>query len=213
MASPSIISCPSDVPYCITDEGGVRCSKSPTTPTCGENPIEPGPNDLRCSGSGYFPAPDDCSKYFVCDTIGSAPYAYQCPGKMIYDLNLARCRPKRWAKDCKTLKCDLASRNPVTVHPVYPQYFGLCNTYDVTQETAVVVLRCPNNFVYNRQAMACTFKCKTTGYFQGSERNKFFLCYKWGFRYQYLEQTCPPGFYFDVASTNCIKQAWSNGVN
>lgn len=158
---------------------------------------------MRCSGSGYFPAPDNCSKYYVCNGFGSSPYVYQCPADMVYDASLTRCKPKKPSnKYCSILEC--AQRNPVVVHPVYPQYFGLCDTYNLTLETAVAVLRCPNNFLFNPKTFACEYKCRKIGYFPGSDWNKFILCYRVGLRLKYVEETCPPGFYYDEASSNCV---------
>lgn len=179
----------------------IACSATPAS-TC------PDPNvivGLRCSSSGYFPAPDDCSKYYVCDAIGSTPYAYQCPSRMVYDPNLGRCKTKRVSKDCSLLKCDLRSKSPVTVHPVYPQYFGICDTYNVNLGFAVAVLKCPNNFIFNLKTFSCDFKCRTKGYFLGSQRDRFVVCYKAGGKYKYIEETCPPDYYFDESSSNCLK--------
>lgn len=137
--------------------------------------------------------------------MGASPYAYQCPAKMVYDPNLGRCKTKRLSRDCSIFKCDLRTRNPIIVHPVYPQYFGLCNTYNTTLQTAVAVLKCPTNYILNKSSYACDFKCPRAGYYLGSERNKFVLCYKAGARMKYIEETCPPGYNFDDTTSNCVK--------
>lgn len=189
--------CPEEYPYC--DPIGMACS---TTPSAACQPNKPS-DSLTCSGPGYFPAPDDCSKYYVCDRIGSKPSAYQCPSKWVYDPNLERCKTKRLSRDCSILKCDLMSPSPVVVHPVYPQYFGLCNTNSVLSNTAVAVLKCANNFVFNTKTYRCEFKCRRSGYFQGSQKNKFVVCYKMDKKFSYVEESCPPGFNFDETVGNC----------
>lgn len=125
---------------------------------------------------------------------------------MVYDASLMRCKTKKY-KSCATLKCDLSTRNPVTVHPIYPQYFGLCNTYNLTLETAVAVLRCPNSFTYNPKTNSCEFKCRKTGYFPGSDGTKFILCYRVGSKLKYIEETCPPGLVYDTVNSNCVNLA------
>lgn len=88
---------------------------------------------------GYYPAPFDCTKYYVC--ANNTPYVYNCPMGYIYDHSKAACLRKDTASpgSCYTFPCRQSAQY-VLYKPDEAVYAYCIDSWNA------LVSKCPPNY-------------------------------------------------------------------
>ncbi|XP_062534883.1 uncharacterized protein LOC134204068 [Armigeres subalbatus] len=186
--------CPLDAPYCVnSDISGAHCSARP------DEEREGCTSSFRCSSEGYFPDPNNCYYYYLCDADLNA-FKYDCMPGYVYDMTNKNCRRQIFPSECKTLDC--AKSNGVWVYyDNNKQFYGYCYQSESGSEE-VVLFKCSDGSEFNGQQ--CQYKCRSEGKFPDTQdRSRYFECYFVGFTLNSRVKQCATGMVFDENAKIC----------
>ncbi|KXJ80516.1 hypothetical protein RP20_CCG023925 [Aedes albopictus] len=181
-----------DKPYCNNGE----CSATPGN-------YEYCPPSLYCSGSGYYPDPNNCDIYHFCEGKYSMSSVYKCPSNYVFNPATNFCKRKVQESDCMKVKCS-----PEVIFSAYgtsKRFFGYCRYGSGLYPYETEVHRCPEGTEFNGKT--CAFQCPAEGRFPDSSNQRgFYECY-------YLDnealtavyQTCPVDKVYDSKLSTCVQ--------
>nr|ABV44751.1 peritrophin-like protein [Phlebotomus papatasi] len=190
-----------NTPYCTK----TYCSATPddSNPSC----KDPQKSDFTCTGEGYFPDPDQCTRYYICPGPLQDAVAYDCPTNYVYKSKERGCGRRVNALDCATVDCS-KTPNEFGVYKNDPAYYYFCLSDKNTKKT--VVMKCLDevNSQYDPNVGECTFRCSKEGKFVDVlDCTKYNVCYKVGSTFQVDSVQCPTGYFFDPVGSKCAKGA------
>ncbi|XP_034244906.1 uncharacterized protein LOC117647305 [Thrips palmi] len=195
--------CPDSLPYC--DDG--KCVKVSSADVCTASP--PLATDFQCNGGvGYFPAPFDCTKFYVC-TAGDKAYVYNCPSQHVYDHGRAGCvRLDENPASCFSFNCAQNAQQYVLYAP-NPSVYAYC----VDANTALVA-KCPENSRMNplNGNEPCKPYCSREGRIaDGDNVHGYYECFVNADNTLSAPvlQFCPPNMAFNPANLRCEDEAAS----
>jgi hypothetical protein len=154
---------------------------------------------FECTGEGYFPDPNDCQKFYLCDKTLNAT-TYTCSTNYVYFHASKSCRRKNAASDCAVIKCTYRLPLEYVVYPKDPSVYGIC-----IRDQPTVMMKCKEGEEFDTKTSQCKVVCKKEGIFEVDGCRKFYECVKGGSnRYNLVEGECPLGTKFDVATGSCV---------
>ncbi|KAL1400650.1 hypothetical protein pipiens_007251 [Culex pipiens pipiens] len=193
--------CPTDMPYCNSDEGGV-CSVNPDSKAecVAAVPV------FNCTATGMFPDPYSCTGYYFCESIGAPGDAYKCDPGYNYNSKVQLCQ--RGFTGCQVANCTGVTAI-FTTYFGNPQYFYYCkaNPDDATAPKQPVMFSCGIGATLNAKQSKCIYKCPREGLFKkdGSPSSYFQCAYTAGVLVS-QEKKCPTaGQVFDDTKKTCVK--------
>ena len=114
-----------------------------------------------CEYFGIFPFPDECTYYYVCNSVGSPGLIEQCQDGEFFDVNSDHCEP---VPD-ESASCTDSDGNPVTgtvPSPLYCDYYLVCD-----DGSYVSTENCPPGEIFSQPDHECVpddGTCKSIGY-------------------------------------------------
>ncbi|EAT35177.1 AAEL012649-PA [Aedes aegypti] len=186
--------CPRDAPYCVNSDGfGGHCSAKP------DEDREDCRSDFQCSSEGYFPDPNNCHYYYLCD-LDLKAFKYDCMPGYVYDMVSRSCKRQIFSQECKKLDCS-KSNGVWVYYDNNKQYYGYCYQTEAGVEE-VALFKCSDGSEFDGQK--CQFKCRSEGKFADSQdRSRYFECYYVGFVLQSRTKVCAKGMVFDGSAQIC----------
>lgn len=182
-----------DKPYCNNGE----CSATPTYQ-------EYCPPSLYCTGSGYYPDPNNCDIYHYCEGKYSMSSVYKCPSNYVFNPETNFCKRKQQESDCVKVKCS-----PEVIFSAYgtnKRFFGYCRYGSGLYPYDVEIHRCPEGTEFNGKT--CSFQCPAEGRFPDSsnERGYYECYYSDNEQLAAVHQVCSSDKVFDAKLATCIQQ-------
>lgn len=141
-----------------------------------------------CPGVGYFPDPDNCQIYYICDSAKKATQ-YDCQTNFVYDSKNRYCKRRYYASDCVTMKCATADANKFITYRGNAQYYGYCD-----KDLKLRMFACEQNMQFNG---GCNYVCTKEGYFEGKSKTQFYHCARSGLTWQVQVIDCPTGYEYN----------------
>ncbi|KAL0281172.1 UNVERIFIED_CONTAM: hypothetical protein PYX00_002236 [Menopon gallinae] len=206
-----------------TNEMPERCRKNSTENDQEMPSTTPMPDyNFKCDGTGYYPDPKDCHRYFVCYDTGLA-ISITCPNGTYYDDEGEFCSPDI---PMRCLPEDTEQRPPQTKPPQEDSKFSCpssgnfpdpnnCNEYWICFGKDIgYSVKCPNGTYYHEDKLFCQedlpprcerpeeedFTCPGDGYFiDPFDCQTYYYCF-WGFA---TKVRCPENTYFDESRSIC----------
>ncbi|KAL9703804.1 hypothetical protein quinque_007322 [Culex quinquefasciatus] len=190
-------SCPAEAPYCISSlDSGAYCSGQP------DPERQQCQDKFQCTSEGYFPDPNDCHYYYLCDS-SLKPSKYDCMPGYVFDLKTNGCKRQVFANDCQKLDCS-KSNGVWSYYGNTKQYYGYC--YQPEEEstaTEVVLFKCSDGAEFD--GYKCEFKCRQEGKFADStNRNRYYECFFSGAALKSRVKSCAKGMVFDDRTKFCV---------
>ncbi|KAJ6646175.1 hypothetical protein Bhyg_01386 [Pseudolycoriella hygida] len=193
-ANPPTINCKAaypDRPHC--NEGGCTATQSAE---CVVSEV------FRCTDAGYFPDPQDCTKYHLCAAAGATDGAvatYKCPNGYTYNTETTLCKLNGY---CYKVNCT-GDPFGYTIYPGNYTFYASCRGDDVPW-----ILRCPKLNVFSVNESKCVFQCPFEGRIADPDSQlRYYECYLEGNTYYYTREKCVDGYLFDQGSQQCFKPA------
>lgn len=169
-----------------------------------------------CTGTGVFPDPRDCTKYYYCtfsDTDGYKTYAYECDDQYVFDPsgpNDEYCRKSANKKLCVELACEKdRSMTTVMSYKFFPssmgQIIGVCRA----DNKYPFVYRCEAGFEadLDQLPIKCEVKfTKASVFADRTDPNKYYQCALNGKIWEATLKSCLPHYIFDPNTKKCMKQ-------
>ncbi|CAD7089577.1 unnamed protein product [Hermetia illucens] len=180
-------------PYCVN--GACSSTVAPDTGVCAA--------EFRCSSEGYFPHPNDCSKYYFCDKVNGNAYEYSCGENRVYLSRQKSCTNRTNETECETINCQDSPNSFVHYGP-HLAYYAFCSSEAGRKET--VVYKCPDEDTseFDMETLSCVYRCPAEGrHFNPSSCASFYECYRSGLEYQAIRWSCPMGFHYNTLLQRC----------
>lgn len=112
---------------------------------------------FRCTDTGYFPDPLNCSRYHLCSAAGasgSAVATYECPNRFVYNPATTMCKLSSSPNDCAVIDCSYDPYGYV-LYPADKNFFASCSP-----EEDPLLLKCPQYHVFVPTQYTCVSFCE-----------------------------------------------------
>ncbi|XP_037036454.1 peritrophin-44-like [Bradysia coprophila] len=179
-----------DTPYCTKN----ACSSS-TIGTCSAKVT----SIFKCTESGIFPDPDDCTRYRQCNDVGITADYYQCPVGYNYNSLIGLCDK---TAVCDTIDCSGSKVEAVTFK-LNPRFYAFCYTTATARRIRSPIYQCNANLMFSTKANTCVYQCASAGVFKDlTNCHAFFSCSGSVSNLKWVRKVCPTNFFFD--GTECV---------
>lgn len=200
----SINRCPLDRPFCYI---GPHVDSCHTQRDLSRFTCQPLQFQFQCTAPGYFPDPNDCSSYYICEPFANRfnPSRRTCLEGLAYDSRARRCVSISTSNPCRTISCENGSSD-FQVYPGNAGYFFNCvdRSVNVPSGKIPVVYRCPTALgcAFNATSGTCNYACGGSGRMVVSDSAREF--YQCNVGQQALLERCPRNFVFNNINSQCV---------
>ncbi|KAG5681072.1 hypothetical protein PVAND_010538 [Polypedilum vanderplanki] len=194
------LNCTDTNPYCDYSSGQAHCSGTPPNGCTITSTV-----DFICTGTGIFPDPLDCKKFYYCSINEDKTLQAQlrtCADRYVFDPDSASfCRYTNnyycTLPNCKNVSQLKNVLFAFTFYPYNRQYAALC-----IPNSKPLVFKCEQNYTPNLSTIpiTCDWKCKSIGLFPYLYGNtKYYECfYNSQNQLESVLKSCPFGWIFNI---------------
>ncbi|XP_035785955.1 uncharacterized protein LOC118463473 [Anopheles albimanus] len=160
--------------------------------------------DDRCPllSSGYYPDPQNCTRYLYCDSSAIGYEEYCLAANNVYNQTSASCFLKKKSSDCFQVDCSSSkNKDKWFIYTPFPQIYFLCSA-----DGRAVTFKCPKeNEVFDVNLKKCRFQCTSDGRFADPNNDSlYYEClYTSSTKLELFEKECPPFTKFDEQNKRC----------